>query len=146
MNQEIEPFNKDIFDNSLFIKNNEFVIFSSGEISYADNNYKNFEESVMYVQLQNNIYSIRLLRGYDKKLIVQLNLELKNNLVYFLDLNLLCKFKHLNNTKIQSSENIKSIIVFFLSFVLSKSKDMYFGYLDIETKNKFKNILNNLNL
>lgn len=141
-----EPLKVDIFDKSLFIQNNQFVLLFSSEIKYEDYGYEYLTKSVIYAQLKNNIYSFRLFRENDQQLIAELNLELKNNLVDLLNYSLKSEFKSDRNTRIQSTNNLKFLTVFFLSFMQANSKELFFGSIDQENKTKFNHILKYLNL
>ena len=146
MNTIFEPLKVDIFDKSLFIQNNQFVLLFSSEIKYEDYGYEYLTKSVIYAQLENNIYSFRLFRENDQQLIAELNLELKNNLVYLLKYSLKSEFKSDRNTRIQSTNNLKFLTVFFLSFIFANSKDLFFGSIGQENKDKFNHIFKYLNL
>ena len=124
---------------------NEFVIFYS-EIKYEDYGYEYLTKSVIYAQLENNLYSFRLFRENDQQLIAELNLEIKNNLVYLLKYSLKSEFKSDRNTRIQSTNNLKFLTVFFLSFMHANSKELFFGSIDQENKTKFNHIFKYLNL
>lgn len=146
MNTIFEPLKVDIFDKSLFIQNNQFVLLFSSEIKYEDYGYEYLTKSVIYAQLENNIYSFRLFRENDQQLIAELTLELKNNLVYLLKYNLKSEFKSDRNARIQSTNNLKFLTVFFLSFMQANSKELFFGAIDQENKTKFNHIFKYLNL
>ena len=140
MNTIFEPLKVDIFEKSLFIQNNQFVLLFSSEIKYEDYGYEYITKSVIYAQLENNIYSFRLFRENDQQLIAELNLEVKNNLVYLLKYSLKSEFKSDRNTRIQSTNNLKFLTVFFLSFMHANSKELFFGAIDQENKIKFNHI------
>lgn len=146
MNTIFEPLKVDIFDKSLFIQNNQFVLLFSSEIKYEDYGYEYLTKSVIYAQLENNIYSFRLFRENDQQLIAELTLELKNNLVYLLKYSLKSEFKSDRNARIQSTNNLKFLTVFFLSFMQANSKELFFGSIDQENKTKFNHIFKYLNL
>ena len=82
MNTIFEPLKVDIFEKSLFIQDNKFIILYSPDIRYEDYGYEYYVKSLIYAQLKNNIYSFKLFRLDDEKMIAELNLEIKNNLVY----------------------------------------------------------------
>ncbi len=146
MSAIFEPLKLDIFEKSLFIQNNQFVLLFSSEIKYEDYGYEYLTKSVIYAQLENNIYSFKLFRENDQQLIAELSLEIKNNLVYLLNYNLKSNFKSDRNTRIQSTDNLKFLTVFFLSFIFANSKDLFFGSIGQENKDKFNHIFKYLNL
>jgi hypothetical protein len=116
------------------------------EIKYEDYGYGYLAKSISYAQLENNIYFFRLFRKNDQQLVVELNLEIKNNLVYLLNINIKSNLKSDRNTRIQSKENIKFLTVLFLSFIFANSKELFFGAINPENKDKFYHLFKHLNL
>lgn len=141
MGVKLDPLKIELFEKSLFIENNQFAILYSYEIKYEDYGYGNLAKSILCVQLENNIYSLRLLREDDQQLIVELNLEIKDGLVYLINADIKSSFKSDRNNRIQNKENIKFLILFFLSFISANSKELFFGAINQENKDKFPRLL-----
>ena len=149
MNTIFEPLKVDIFEKSLFIQDNKFIILYSPDIRYEDYGYEYYVKSLIYAQLKNNIYSFKLFRLDDEKMIAELNLEIKNNLVYLLDSNIITPIKSVNNINSSTSyfnDNLKFLVIFFLRFIHANSKDLVFGAINQENKEKYKETFKCLNL
>lgn len=142
----LESFKSDIFEKSLFIQNNQFIILYSSEIAYEDYGYEYLTKSLIYAQLENNIYLFKLFRLDDEKMIAEITLDLKDNLVNLLKINISTPIKSRSNTRTYSTANLKLLIVFFLSFIHSNSKELVFGGLDSYHKEKYKDTFKYLNL
>ena len=105
--------------------------------------------TLIYVQLKNNVYSLKLFRLEDEKMVSELTLELKNNLVYLLASNIITPIKSVNNINSSTSyfnDNLKFLVIFFLRFIHANSKDLVFGAINQENKEKYKETFKYLNL
>lgn len=142
----LESFKSDLFEKSLFIQNNQFVILYSSDIAYEDYGYEYLTKSLIYAQLENNIYLFKIFRLDDEKMIAEITLDLKDNLVNLSNVNIFTSIKSKANNRIYSTSNLKLLIVFFLSFIQSNSKELVFGGLDSYHKEKYKDTFKYLNL
>ena len=149
MNTIFEPLKLELFEQSLFIQDNKFIILYSSDIRYEDYGYEYYVKSLIYVQLKNNVYSLKLFRLEDEKMVSELKLEIKNNLVYLLDSNIITPIKSVNNINSSTSyfnDNLKFLVIFFLRFIHANSKDLVFGAINQENKEKYKQRLPNLSI
>ena len=149
MNTIFEPLKLELFEQSLFIQDNKFIILYSSDIRYEDYGYEYYVNSLIYVQLKNNVYSLKLFRLEDEKMVSELKLEIKNNLVYLLDSNIITPIKSVNNINSSTSyfnDNLKFLVIFFLRFIHANSKDLVFGAINQENKEKYKETFKYLNL
>lgn len=149
MNTIFEPLKLELFEQSLFIQDNKFIILYSSDIRYEDYGYEYYVKSLIYVQLKNNVYSLKLFRLEDEKMVSELKLEIKNNLVYLLDYNIITPIKSVNNINSSTSyfnDNLKFLVIFFLRFIHANSKDLVFGAINQENKEKYKETFKYLNL
>ncbi len=149
MNTIFEPLKLELFEQSLFIQDNKFIILYSSDIRYEDYGYEYYVKSLIYVQLKNNVYSLKLFRLEDEKMVSELKLEIKNNLVYLLDSNIITPIKSVNNINSSTSyfnDNLKFLVIFFLRFIHANSKDLVFGAINQENKEKYKETFKYLNL
>lgn len=149
MHTIFEPLKVELFEQSFFIQDNKFIILYSSDIRYEDYGYEYYVKSLIYVQLKNNVYSLKLFRLDDEKMIAELNLEIKNNLVYLLDSKIITPIKsinNINNSTAYFNDNLKFLVIFFLRFIHSNSKDLVFGAINQENKEKYKETFKYLNL
>ncbi len=149
MNTIFEPLKLELFEQSLFIQDNKFIILYSSDIRYEDYGYEYYVKSLVYAQLKDNIYSLKLFRLEDEKMVSELKLEIKNNLVYLLDSNIITPIKSVNNINSSTSyfnDNLKFLVIFFLRFIHANSKDLVFGAINQENKEKYKETFKYLNL
>ena len=149
MNTIFEPLKLDIFEKSLFIQDNKFIILYSSDVRYEDYGYEYYVKSLVYAQLKNNIYSFKLFRLDDEKMIAELNLEIKNNLVYILDVKITTPIKSVSNVNNSTSyfhDNIKFLVIFFLRFIHANSTELVFGAINQDNKEKYKETFKYLNL
>lgn len=75
MNTIFEPLKLELFEQSLFIQDNKFIILYSSDIRYEDYGYEYYVKSLVYAQLKDNIYSLKLFRLDDEQMIAELNLK-----------------------------------------------------------------------
>ncbi len=149
MNTIFEPLKLELFEQSLFIQDNKFIILYSSDIRYEDYGYEYYVKSLVYAQLKDNIYSLKLFRLDDEQMIAELNLKVKNNLVYLLDIKMTTPIKSVSNINSSTSyfdNNIKFLVIFFLRFIHAKSTELVFGAINQENKEKYKETFKYLNL
>lgn len=65
MSSILEPIEADIFNKSLLIQKDQLILLFTTEIKYEDYGYNYLTNSILYAQLENNIYSFKLFREND---------------------------------------------------------------------------------
>lgn len=141
----IEPFPANYFDNYFRLNDNCFSILFDTDFYYKDLGFDYCIESIFFISYVNGIYSVKLFREIDQKIILDLKLEKKDNQVNLLSVKLETIFKY-ESKKEHGLSDIKDLVIFCLIFANGKMKDFKFDCFSEENKFQYAEVFKKLNV
>lgn len=142
---QLEPFKAEYFDKYFKLNNNCFAILFDEHFYYQDWNFEYCTESIFFISYVNNIYTIKLFREADQKLILNIKLEKMDSQVNLLNIDLETAFKY-ENKKEHNIHDIKDLVIFSLTFVNGKSKEFKFDTFSEKNKTQYFEVFKKLNI
>lgn len=143
--KQVEPFKAEYFEKFFRLNDNCFLVMSDYGFHYKDLNFDKLTISTFFVSHINDVYTIKIYREIDQKIILEAKLKRIEDKVNLIEFKLETAFKYENKSE-KNENNIKDVILFCLILAHGKLRDLTFGYFDEEEKIKFAEIFKDLQI